>query len=1097
MKQHKQQIEQTIVEINKRLKDFQRATVDHIDKLYRNTNPIINRVLVADEVGLGKTMIAQGVISRMAKLRMEEGDDLFKVVYVCSNASIARQNIETLDIFNVTPDNVAETRLSMQHLKVLETEKINKKQNKFVQLIPLTPLTSFRINSGAGTMYERALMYVVLTHCNVFGADNKAFEQLMKGDISNKHWEAYKQEYIQRVNDIHKVNSHYPQCVVDEIKEKHSDLYHRLETFESQKRITLIGSLRKAFASVSIKMLNPDLVIMDEFQRFRFLINPEAEDDESLLLAKEFLKNDVQSDNRNRIRVLLLSATPYKLYSTLEEINDANQDEQYHEFLDVIKFLKQNGDDVSHYIDFKANWDRFSSQLRQFKVGDTAVIQLKRQVEDNLYQNMCRTERLSVMQSHNVFKPSTQPVEVTEGDIGAYIDMQRVAKDLGLKSYIPVDYVKSCPFLLSFMQNYQVKEDIRKSCCKNSKGTIEKLRSKWLWINKKSVKKYKPLPACNARLEALKMELFTTHHMEKLMWIPPSMPYYNFGGVYRGQEDASKVLVFSAWEMVPRMIACLVSYESERKTIGKLPKSTSRGYFSLTETSRERYPVSPLRKSSSSSLVLLYPCKTLSTLYDPITCHNLYGSDFKKLEAALTERIKELIAPLKKFENEQLRERSRAWYYMVPFLLDNDMNYFNQWKSCFKDAGEGITNAIDKIERMLDVERPQLGKMPEDLADLLVNMTLGNPATCIDRANQAFDEQSRLKIDEIVQLTRVFYSRFSTPEATAIINLAYSNKGDDESFWRDVLHYCSDGNFQAMIDEYFHMITDGKGFPHDKEGKSHNFFKIIEALQLRSSSYQVDDYKEFASEVASGKNIRQRAMRSHFAMCFAKGKDDDFKGTSRRDIVRNAFNSPMRPFVLASTSIGQEGLDFHYYCRKIMHWNLPSNPIDLEQREGRINRYKCLSVRKSIAEKFKNRQFKHNIWNELFAIANEHKTKGMSDLTPYWYFKTTEHSQLKRIVPMYPFSFDQQRYERIMSILSLYRLTMGQVQQEDLIDYLMQEFQGDTQQLNALFFNLSPIAHLDNRKKKHPRHNKTIMTIRDYRWLTKNRKKLWRKRKGL
>ena len=48
----------------------------------------------------------------------------------------------------------------------------------------------------------------------------------------------------------------------------------------------------------------------------------------------------------------------------------------------------------------------------------------------------------------------------------------------------------------------------------------------------------------------------------------------------------------------------------------------------------------------------------------------------------------------------------------------------------------------------------------------------------------------------------------------------------------------------------------------------------------------------------------------------------------------HAFNSPMRPFVLATTSIGQEGLDFHNYCRVIMHWNLPSNPIDV----GRILR---------------------------------------------------------------------------------------------------------------------------------------------------------------
>jgi hypothetical protein len=32
----------------------------------------------------------------------------------------------------------------------------------------------------------------------------------------------------------------------------------------------------------------------------------------------------------------------------------------------------------------------------------------------------------------------------------------------------------------------------------------------------------------------------------------------------------------------------------------------------------------------------------------------------------------------------------------------------------------------------------------------------------------------------------------------------------------------------------------------------------------------------------------------------------------RSDFLRVAFNSPFRPFVLATTSIGQEGLDFQY-----------------------------------------------------------------------------------------------------------------------------------------------------------------------------------------
>ena len=41
------------------------------------------------------------------------------------------------------------------------------------------------------------------------------------------------------------------------------------------------------------------------------------------------------------------------------------------------------------------------------------------------------------------------------------------------------------------------------------------------------------------------------------------------------------------------------------------------------------------------------------------------------------------------------------------------------------------------------------------------------------------------------------------------------------------------------------------------------------------------------------------------------------ESTNRTESIRTAFNSPFWPFVLASTSIGQEGLDFYYYCKRI------------------------------------------------------------------------------------------------------------------------------------------------------------------------------------
>jgi hypothetical protein len=49
--------------------------------------------------------------------------------------------------------------------------------------------------------------------------------------------------------------------------------------------------------------------------------------------------------------------------------------------------------------------------------------------------------------------------------------------------------------------------------------------------------------------------------------------------------------------------------------------------------------------------------------------------------------------------------------------------------------------------------------------------------------------------------------------------------------------------------------------------------------------------------------------------------------------VRDASSSPFWPFVLATTPAGQEGFDFHSYCHVCVHWNLPANPVDPEQRE--------------------------------------------------------------------------------------------------------------------------------------------------------------------
>jgi hypothetical protein len=70
------------------LAEFQRAAVETICERLTNAGGS-RRFLLADEVGLGKTVVARGVIDEL--LRRRRGRELV-VVYLCSNTEIADQN---------------------------------------------------------------------------------------------------------------------------------------------------------------------------------------------------------------------------------------------------------------------------------------------------------------------------------------------------------------------------------------------------------------------------------------------------------------------------------------------------------------------------------------------------------------------------------------------------------------------------------------------------------------------------------------------------------------------------------------------------------------------------------------------------------------------------------------------------------------------------------------------------------------------------------------------------------------------------------------------------------------------------------------------
>ena len=77
-------------DILKPLKPFQRRTVDHAFRRLFLDADSTSRFLVADEVGLGKTLVARGIIARAIDHLWEDVDRI-DIVYICSNAGIARE----------------------------------------------------------------------------------------------------------------------------------------------------------------------------------------------------------------------------------------------------------------------------------------------------------------------------------------------------------------------------------------------------------------------------------------------------------------------------------------------------------------------------------------------------------------------------------------------------------------------------------------------------------------------------------------------------------------------------------------------------------------------------------------------------------------------------------------------------------------------------------------------------------------------------------------------------------------------------------------------------------------------------------------------
>ncbi len=161
--------------------------------------------------------------------------------------------------------------------------------------------------------------------------------------------------------------------------------------------------------------------------------------------------------------------------------------------------------------------------------------------------------------------------------------------------------------------------------------------------------------------------------------------------------------------------------------------------------------------------------------------------------------------------------------------------------------------------------------------------------------------------------------------------------------------------------------------------------------------------------------------------------------------------------MLATTSVGQEGIDFHWWSHSVMHWNTPANPVDFEQREGRVDRYAGHAVRRNIAYQHGPeilRSDDPNPWHAAYQIATD-QTSTYGEFSPYWVYSGP--ACIERHVAPYPLSVDLTRLSRIKEDLALYRLTFGQLRQEDMLELPRHRgVAGNPTDVQKLGLNLAP-----------------------------------------
>ena len=1032
-------------------KPFQKATIDAALRVF-DTSTGCRRFLVADEVGLGKTVVASEIVRRMSERRTEP----LRVFYVCSNLAIAAQNLSRLVSF--LPNEERDSAVArVDRPSLMPTRE--PPEHLGVQVFSLTPDTALPLRGGRrreGRKEERALGLALLE--KLLPKKIPGLYRALRVNASVENFGYLVWYYRQKIKKRQIANLSFRLafrsalcCELGLKPGQHLPTGIRMFLDKENGGLDLVAAIRSGLAVAALERVKPDIVILDEFQRFRDLLDESADGGDSneassdTADASRVLKAILGNGVEHQPALLLLSATPYTPYRGRQDATSYANSAK--DFFGLIAFLYGGGQIGSEVAQRTATlFQTLELELRRGMPLSTCAQSARSELSSTLTKVMSRTERPQPDLQNGLESANENVCESTllPADVSVFRHLTECLR--------PDDQSWTVPFWQSVPLPMQSLGG-RYKAWKNAESIEPPPDTKLTPSMRLQFDTIGQWP--HPRLRALLSQM--SPQQLQLPWIAPSAPWWPLGDGWKGSKSNSsiqgKLLVFSRFRAVPVALSGLISYELETRLLGQNRSSKTLGY---EEVKRNQHLAAD---SERPSLLLLFHPSPIFASLDPLlrkanTVDSAKASIRRQLSTILRELGVKIVRRVAHRHRQpwqllaMIERRAKVWHKSK--LAWEEVVHIQQEQQDSRElTGKSLQTMIQRweaegLKSLTEIE------IERELKPL-IELALDAPGVVMARAvkrhwPEVFEEENFFYLTRLCW--RGLRTYFDAPWFVAALT-----KEKKQQFPDAIRRAVVAGNLESVLDEHFWYLSVTEGGDWKR-----SLTALEKSLRLRTSNVVFHQH---------GPDSAPMRLRCHSvvplnevrAIQTSDSGMDETSGTTdislRPEEVRGAFNAPFWPNMLVTTSIGQEGLDFHPWCRSLAHWDLCSGPVALEQREGRIARFAGLSIRRAIVEQLGYLDLANNsnesLWIRL-ANSAECELADETGLSPWW---VAPGAITKNLVFTIPGSEQSARLAHLNRERALYRLVIGIPDQTDLLELISTREEWDSDLIQQACLNLS------------------------------------------